>query len=83
MKTIFISYSHKDELWKDRFKPHVSMLEKAGLDIVVWDDRKINVGEAWYPEITQAMEQEPGMGGGMGNWLSCDLFDFLNLDSVD
>jgi len=33
------------------------MLEKAGLDIVVWDDRKIDVGDTWYPEITNAMEQ--------------------------
>lgn len=57
MKTIFISYSHKDEDWKDRFKPHVQMLEKAGLQIKVWDDRKINAGDTWYPEITQAMEQ--------------------------
>jgi hypothetical protein len=57
MKTIFISYSHKDETWKDRFKPHVQMLEKVGLQIKVWDDRKINAGDTWYPEITQAMEQ--------------------------
>jgi hypothetical protein len=57
MKTIFISYSHKDEFWKNQFKPQVSLLEKAGLDIVVWDDRKIDVGDTWYPEITQAMEQ--------------------------
>jgi tetratricopeptide (TPR) repeat protein len=55
MKRVFISYSHKDELWKDRLKPHLGMLEKAGLDIVVWDDRKIDVGDKWYPEIEQAM----------------------------
>jgi hypothetical protein len=36
MKTIFISYSHKDETCKDRFKPHVQMLENAGLQIKVW-----------------------------------------------
>jgi len=57
MKTIFISYSHKDEIWKDRFKPHVTMLEKAGLQIKIWDDRRIDVGDNWYPEITQAIEQ--------------------------
>ncbi len=27
--SVFISYSHKDEEWKDRLKPHLGMLEKA------------------------------------------------------
>lgn len=54
--TIFISYSHKDEIWKDRLRPHLGALEKAGR-IVVWDDRKIDAGDTWYPEIKTAMEQ--------------------------
>ena len=37
--TIFISYSHMDEEWKDRLRPHLKMLEQAGLGIVIWDDR--------------------------------------------
>ncbi len=54
--TVFISYSHKDEVWKDRLKPHLAMLEKAGR-ITVWDDRKIDAGDQWYPEIKEAMEK--------------------------
>ncbi|MCP4691876.1 MAG: toll/interleukin-1 receptor domain-containing protein, partial [Desulfobacterales bacterium] len=54
--TIFISYSHKDEVWKDRLKPHLVMLEKAGR-ITVWDDRKITPSGEWYPEIKDAMEK--------------------------
>lgn len=54
--TIFISYSHKDEIWKDRLRPHLGALEKAGR-IVVWDDRKIDAGDTWYPEIKTAMER--------------------------
>jgi len=54
---IFISYCHKDEEWKDRFKPHLLMLEKSGQDIIVWDDRKINAGNQWYQDIKDAMEQ--------------------------
>ena len=48
--TVFISYSHKDEEWKDRLRPHIMALERAGR-IVVWDDRKIGAGEQWYDEI--------------------------------
>ena len=52
--TIFISYSHKDEIWKDHFKPHLSVLENAG-QLVIWDDRAIDGGEQWYDEINHAM----------------------------
>lgn len=54
--TIFISYSHKDEAWKDRLRPH---LEALALDdrIVVWDDRKIDAGNTWYPEIKDAINR--------------------------
>lgn len=54
--TVFISYSHKDEIWKDRFLPQLRALEQAGR-IAVWDDRKIDGGDKWYPEIKAAMEQ--------------------------
>jgi len=57
MKTIFISYSHKDEPWKDILKIQLTSLENTGLRIKVWDDRKIDIGDTWYPEITKAMEQ--------------------------
>ncbi|HWP56247.1 MAG TPA: toll/interleukin-1 receptor domain-containing protein, partial [Pyrinomonadaceae bacterium] len=54
--TVFISYSHKDEEWKNRFLPQLRALEQAGR-ITVWDDRKIDGGDRWYPEIKAAMEQ--------------------------
>ena len=54
--TVFISYSHKDEGWKDRLLPHLKALEQAGL-VVVWDDRRIDPGGKWYPEILEAMAQ--------------------------
>jgi tetratricopeptide (TPR) repeat protein len=54
--TVFVSYSHKDEVWKDRFIPQLRALEQAGR-IVVWDDRKIDGGDKWYPEIIKAMEE--------------------------
>ncbi len=53
---VFISYTHNDEDWKDRLMPHLEMLELAG-KLDVWDDRKIDAGETWYPEITDAMNR--------------------------
>ncbi|MCI0493971.1 TIR domain-containing protein, partial [candidate division KSB1 bacterium] len=56
MNHVFLSYSHKDECWKDCLKPHLEMLEKYGR-LKYWDDRKIDTGAIWYPEIQAAMEQ--------------------------
>jgi len=53
--TVFISYSHMDESWKDRLVPQLRALETAGLDMQVWHDRKIDGGDKWYPEILAAM----------------------------
>jgi hypothetical protein len=54
MNNVFISYSHKDEIWKDRMQPHLRILEQHG-HIELWDDRKIDVGATWYNEIESAM----------------------------
>jgi hypothetical protein len=53
--TVFISYSHKDEEWKDRVCSHLSVLVQQGL-VATWDDRRIAVGDDWQPEIEKAME---------------------------
>ena len=42
---VFISYSHKDEVWKDRLLPQLKALEQIGL-LETWDDRRIDAGEA-------------------------------------
>ncbi|MEP7304275.1 MAG: toll/interleukin-1 receptor domain-containing protein [Acidobacteriota bacterium] len=53
--TVFISYSHRDEAWKDRLLPQLLALEQAGVGMRVWQDRKIDGGDKWYPEILEAM----------------------------
>jgi len=50
MPSVFLSYSHKDEVWKDRLKTHLGVLE---LD--TWDDRRIEGGADWFEEIQDAM----------------------------
>jgi len=55
MGKIFISYSHKDEEWKDKLVTHLGVLEEQGY-LDVWDDRKIEGGDDWFPEIEKAIE---------------------------
>ncbi len=47
---IFISYSHKDEKWKDRLVAQLGVLQHEGL-LDIWDDRRIGAGEDWLQQI--------------------------------
>jgi TIR domain len=51
---VFISYSHKDKIFLDDFKRHFKPLEKI-LDF--WDDSKIQVGQKWRDEISNAIQK--------------------------
>ena len=50
--SVFISYSHKDEVWKDRLATHLGVLQREGL-LDTWDDRRIGAGDDWHEEIQQ------------------------------
>jgi hypothetical protein len=52
--TVFIGYSHKDEIWKDRLVTHLKALHEQGR-IDLWDDRRISAGDDWYQEIQSAI----------------------------
>ncbi|HSS77354.1 MAG TPA: AAA family ATPase [Thermoanaerobaculia bacterium] len=54
--TVFISYSHQDEAWKDRVVSHLKVLEIEG-ELTVWDDDRIAAGDDWLPEISGAMNR--------------------------
>ena len=54
MPKVFISYSHKDEIWKNRLQTQLAVLEMEGL-LSVWEDRRIALGDDWYPEIETAL----------------------------
>ena len=54
LPTVFISYSHKDEDWKDRLLTHLGVLRQEGL-LNLWDDRRIGAGENWYQKIEEAI----------------------------
>ena len=52
--TIFISYSHLDEDWKDRVLRHLGVSQKQG-HLELWHDRLIGAGEDWERQIQDAM----------------------------
>ena len=52
--TLFISYSHQDEAWKDRLQKQLAFLK---IRLISWDDRNISGGADWQSEIHEAMNQ--------------------------
>jgi len=55
LKTIFISYSHKDKEYMDRILIHLKPLEEKEL-IKVWTDKEIKAGDDWKNEIEKALQ---------------------------
>ena len=72
--SVFISYSHRDEAWKDRLLRHLKVLERRGL-LDVWEDRHIRPGAPWREEIEAAMGQAQMA-------LLLVSVDFLNSDFI-
>jgi internalin A len=56
MKSIFFSYSHKDEGLRDEFETHLKLLQRQRL-ISTWHDRKILPGSVWKNEIDLHLER--------------------------
>jgi hypothetical protein len=54
--SVFVSYSHKDEIWMNRLTQHLHVLEFEDA-FSVWDDRKIQPGSDWLLEIEKALNQ--------------------------
>ncbi len=53
---IFISYSHKDEQFKDELIGMLAGLQRRGV-IDAWQDRRIEPGEEWFNAIKQAINE--------------------------
>jgi hypothetical protein len=54
--SVFISYSHKDEDWKDRLVTHLGVLEQERI-LDLWEDRCIEAGNDWELEIETAINK--------------------------
>jgi hypothetical protein len=51
---VFISYSHKDEAFKEALDTHLTMLKRSD-KIATWNDRAILAGTEWDNEIKQQL----------------------------
>jgi internalin A len=49
-KSVFFSYSHKDETLRDELETHLKLLQRLGI-LSTWHDRKILPGKEWDGEI--------------------------------
>ncbi|MCB9076958.1 MAG: TIR domain-containing protein [Anaerolineaceae bacterium] len=54
--SVFISYSHKDEVEKEEIMSHLGVLAYDGL-VDVWVDDQIEAGQDWLEDIEQAIRQ--------------------------
>ena len=55
MARIFISYSHRDEMFRGELEKHLSLLRRQGL-VNIWSDHCIRPGEDLDPAIAGALE---------------------------
>lgn len=53
---LFISYSHKDERFRNELETHLKLLQRQGR-IEVWHDRKIEAGDEWKRKIDENLER--------------------------
>ncbi|ELP25435.1 hypothetical protein F385_1451 [Pantoea agglomerans 299R] len=53
---LFISYSHKDEEYKEQLVEQLTPLERKGL-LSMWQDRKILPGQEWNEEIIEKLDE--------------------------
>ena len=53
---VFISYSHKDEAFKDELVTMLAGLQRRGI-VDAWQDRRIEAGDEWNKSIQTAMNE--------------------------
>jgi hypothetical protein len=55
-KTLFVSYAHEDERFKNLLKSHLAPLVRTKLISEIWDDREIFPGEEWKQSIAKRLD---------------------------
>src|SRR5256885_1588759 len=54
--SLFISYSHKDDVLRAKLEAHLTLPKRSGV-FDIWHDRKIGAGREWAGEINEALER--------------------------
>ena len=54
--SVFISYSHKDERYRESLEAHMSILSRQG-KVSTWHDRRINPGQEWENQIDEHIKK--------------------------
>jgi hypothetical protein len=54
--SVFISYSHADEVLKNELLKHLEPLKRLNL-IEAWNDRQLQAGDKWEQEISDNLEE--------------------------
>jgi hypothetical protein len=53
---LFISYSHRDEVWRNELVRHLRVLERSGI-LRIWETSEIQAGANWAAEIMEKLQQ--------------------------
>lgn len=53
---IFVSYSHKDQRYRDELVKHLYLLERKGL-VSIWSEGRIAAGMEWSDEVRRAIDE--------------------------
>ena len=53
---LFISYSHDDEVWKEKLLDGLRVLERKN-SVALWDANELTPGSEWSKQIENALQQ--------------------------
>jgi internalin A len=54
--SVFVSYSHKDERFRDELRGALTAYERKG-ELIAWDDTRIEAGQKWEREVLSNLER--------------------------
>ncbi len=79
---VFISYSHKDQLWLEQLRTMLKPFVRQG-NLTLWDDKKLHAGDNWRTGISSALEKASvGVMLVSPDFLASDFINEVELPSL-